>query len=120
MAKLSGRASRAPMVPQAAVRQLFQQNSYDTLALAVIKTLGVHPPGSLVKLRSGEVAVTIRRAPSGPNPLVATLSDRRGEPLSQTHRRNTAEAEFGVVGPLTDTRKFSVVVPERVYGTIAR
>lgn len=78
MAKISPRAGRSVVLPHDAVRQLFQQNPRDPLSMAVIKTVGAHPPGSLVKLRSGEVAVAIRRSAEGPHPLVATLSDRHG------------------------------------------
>lgn len=118
MAKISPRAKRPAMPPQAAVRQMFQQSAADPLTMALIKTLGVHPPGSLVQLRSGEVAVSIRRPARGIQPLVATLSDARGQPASQTHRRDTAEAEFAVVGPLADQSAFPRVLPERVYGVI--
>jgi HD-GYP domain-containing protein (c-di-GMP phosphodiesterase class II) len=118
MAKISPRAKRPGIVPQLAVRQLFQQNPGDPLSMAVIKALGVHPPGSLVKLRSGEVAVSIRRPPTGTHPLVATLSDRNGRPSGETHRRNTAEADYNVEAPLPGTKEFSRIMPERVYGLV--
>jgi len=79
----------------------------------------VYPPGSLVLLRSGEVGVAIRRPAAGTHPLVATLSDRQGKPNGQTNRRDTAQAEFGVQGPLQDAKAFPRVLPERVYGWIA-
>jgi HD-GYP domain-containing protein (c-di-GMP phosphodiesterase class II) len=119
MAKLSARARRSAMAPQMAARQLFQQRPGDPLAMAVIRTLGVHPPGSLVQLRSGEAAVAIRRPASGTHPLVATLSDRHGRPSLETHRRDSTEPEFAVQGPLQDIKPFCRVLPERVYGFIA-
>jgi len=119
MAKISPRAKRAAMPAQTAVRQLFQQGSADPLTMALVKTLGVHPPGSLVQLRSGEVAVSIRRPPRGTQPLVATLSDARGRPTAQTHRRDTSQPEFAVQGALAETAGFPRVLPERVYGVIA-
>jgi HD-GYP domain-containing protein (c-di-GMP phosphodiesterase class II) len=118
MAKISPRAKRPGLVPQLAVRQLFQQNPGDPLSMAVIKTLGVHPPGSLVKLHSGEIAVAIRRPAAGTHPLVATLSDRQGRPTGETHRRNTAEAGFGVETPLAPSKEFARILPERVYGLV--
>ena len=118
-AKISARAKRPPMATQAAARQLFQQRSGDPLAMALIRTLGVHPPGSLVQLRSGEVAVSIRRPLSGTHPVVATLSDTQGKPSLQTQRRDTSQAEFAVLGPLQDTHAYPRVLPERVYGFIA-
>jgi hypothetical protein len=119
MSKISPRAKRPPMVPQTAIRQLFQQNPGDPLAMAIIKTLGIHPPGSLVKLDSGEIGVAIRRPAAGTHPLVATLSDRTGRPSGDTHRRDTAQPGFGVEGPLLDTTAFPRILPERVYGLIS-
>ena len=119
MAKISPRAKRPGVTPQIAVRQLFQQNPGDPLSMAVIKTLGVHPPGSLVKLRSGEIAVVIRRPASGTHPLVATLSDRNGKPSGETHRRNTAEPDYEVEAPLASSKEFARIMPERVYGLVS-
>jgi HD-GYP domain-containing protein (c-di-GMP phosphodiesterase class II) len=119
MSKISPRAKRPPMVPQMAVRQLFQQRPGDPLAMAIIRTLGVHPPGSLVRLNSGEIGVAIRRPAAGTHPLVATLSDKNGRPIGETHRRDTAQPEFAVEGPPQDVTAFARVLPERVYGIIA-
>lgn len=118
MAKISPRAKRPPMAAAHAGRQLFQERGGDALAMSLVKTMGVHPPGSLVQLKSGEVAVVIRRPASGPHPLVATLSDVRGRPNSQTLRRDTSQAEFAIQGPVQDTQAFPRVLPERVYGII--
>jgi HD-GYP domain-containing protein (c-di-GMP phosphodiesterase class II) len=118
MAKISPRAKRPAVLPQVAVRQIFQQNPGDPLSMAVIKTLGVHPPGSLVKLRSGEIAVAIRRPASGTHPLVATLSDRNGKPSGETHRRNTAEPDYEVEAPVPNSKEFARIMPERVYGIV--
>ena len=118
MAKISPRAQRPAMAPQTAVRQLFQQRPGDPLATALIRTLGVYPPGSLVKLRSGEVGVAIRRPVAGTHPLVATLSDTNGRPSAQTHRRDSAQPEFNVQGALVDVPGFARVLPERVYGIV--
>jgi HD-GYP domain-containing protein (c-di-GMP phosphodiesterase class II) len=119
VAKISARAKRPPMTPQAATRQLFQQSAGDELAMAMIRTVGVHPPGSLVHLHSGEVAVVIRRATAGPHPLVATLSDKNGRPTGETHRRDSAQAEFSIDGALEASTAFPRVLPERVYGLIS-
>ena len=118
LAKISPRARRPGLVPHDAVRQLFQQGPRDPLAMAVIKTLGAHPPGSLVKLQSGEVAVVVRRAAAGPHPLVATLSDRHGRPSGETHRRNTAEPDCGIAAALPASKDFARITPERVYGLV--
>ena len=118
MAKISPRAKRPGVLPNDAVRQLFQQDPRDALSMAVIKTLGAHPPGSLVKLNSGEVAIVVRRPAAGLHPVAATLSDRHGRPAGETHRRNTAEPEFGITAAMHASKDFSRIPPERVYGLV--
>ena len=119
MAKISAREKRPAMTPQMATRQLFQQSAGDELAMAMIRTVGVHPPGSLVRLHSGEVGVVIRRAVTGPHPLVATLSDKNGKPVGETHRRDSAQAGFAIEGAPENAAAFPRIPPERVYGLMA-
>jgi hypothetical protein len=98
---------------------LFQERPGDPLAMAMIKSLGVHPPGDFVALRSGEIGVAIRRPATGTHPVVATLSDKTGRPSLQTQIRDTSLAEFTVIGPPADFKLFGRVLPERVYGFVA-
>lgn len=119
MAKISAREKRPAMTPQMATRQLFQQSAGDELAMAMIKTVGVHPPGSLVRLHSGEVGVVIRRASTGPHPIVATLSDKNGKPVGETHRRDSSQAGFSIDGAAENAAAFARIPPERVYGLMA-
>ena len=118
MAKLSGRSSRAAMLPALAARQIFAQHGQTPLAMALIRSLGIHPPGALVQLQSGEVAVVSRRAKAGPAPLVAALSSKQGKPTAATQHRDSAEAEFAITGPLLDTKAYARILPERVFGMI--
>ena len=87
------------------------------LAMSVIRAIGVHPPGALVQLKSGEVAVVKRRG-SGPAPKVFTLSDVRGKPSARSVDLDTAQAEHGISGPCADPAAFSRIPGERVYGIV--
>lgn len=118
MAKISPRAIRAAMAPQLAARQLFQQDGGALLATALIRAVGVYPPGSLVQLASGETGVVARRAIAGRPLTVATLSDRKGRPIPETQQRDTSLPEFAVTGPLKDAAGLPRIPPERVYGLI--
>ena len=60
-AKISPRANRAALPTQQAARELFADDDGGPLAGALIKEFGIYPPGDFVKLRSGELAVVIRR-----------------------------------------------------------
>lgn len=118
MAKISPRALRAALLPQVAARQLFQQEAGGPVAAALIKALGVYPPGDLVLLRSGEAAIVTHRGSAGPAPKVAVLSDRQGRPVHTTTPRDSADAEFAITGPLLERAAFGRVLAERVYGLI--
>lgn len=118
MAKVSPRALRAPMVPQQAARQLFQEEGGGPIAGALIKAIGVHPPGDLVKLKNGEAAIVVQRAVDGHATRVAALLDARGKVLAGAPRRDTAVADFAIAGPLLDRAGLPRVLPEQVYGLI--
>ena len=118
MAKITPRASRPPLAPLLASRQLFQQEPGSPLAMALIKAIGVHPPGCLVQLKSGEVGIVKQRASGSPAPLVCTLSDRRGQPSVNSQLRQTGEPEFAIVGPCAEPARFGRVLGERVYGIV--
>lgn len=118
-AKISARAQRPALAPQQAARELFQHEAGSPLAGALIKSVGVHPPGELVQLRSGEVAIVTRRAAAGPSPKVACISNRNGQPIINTVFRDSADPEFAITGPCTDRARFPKVPPERIYGLIS-
>ncbi len=118
MAKVSPRALRAPMVPQQAARQLFQEEGGGPIAGALIKAIGVHPPGDLVKLKNGEAAIVVQRAAPGRATQVAALLDARGKVLSGAPRRDTAKPDFAIAGPLLDRGGLPRVLPEQVYGLL--
>jgi HD-GYP domain-containing protein (c-di-GMP phosphodiesterase class II) len=124
MAKISPRAVRAALAPQVAARQLYQSEQVDalgkTLAQALIRSIGIFPPGDLVTLKSGETAVVTRRAAQGPAPRAAAISDARGNPSLATTPRDTAQPEFGIAGPLDPAKAAALpkLQPERFYGII--
>lgn len=118
MAKLSPRATRGAMVPQLAARQLFQQAGGAPLATALIRAIGVHPPGSIVQLASGEVGVVSHRPKPGAGIPTATLTNKQGKPVADTHHRDTALPEFAITGPVTDTKPYGRILPERIYGML--
>jgi hypothetical protein len=117
MAKITPRAKRPPLPPLVASRQLFQQEANSPLALAFIEAIGVHPPGALVTLKSGEVAVVKRRG-SGPEPRVCTLSDARGRPSVKSREVDTSDPACAIAGPLADAAGYTRVPGERVYGVL--
>ncbi|MBL8343506.1 MAG: phosphohydrolase [Rubrivivax sp.] len=117
-AKISPRALRAALPPQVAARQLFQEEGGGPLAMAVIKAIGVYPPGDLVSLKNGEAAVVVARSASANAPQVAVLLSAQGKPVNGAPRRDTGQPELAIAGPLADRSRISRVLPEVVYGLL--
>lgn len=97
-AKLSARQTRAAMAATAAARDacLGPNGRPDELGASVIKALGIYPPGSYVKLVSGEIAVVKRRGAKANEPLVLSIVGRDGKPLAPPIPRHTGQAEHAV------------------------
>jgi len=115
MAKISPRAIRAPVSIQVAAREMFQQDQ-GPIAAAIVKEVGIYPPGEFVKLRSGEHAVVVRRTESASTPMAASITDRSGMPVVNTVVRDTSKPEFAIVSTVSDKAQVLRMPPERLYG----
>jgi HD-GYP domain-containing protein (c-di-GMP phosphodiesterase class II) len=116
MAKMAPRALRPPLTAQAAARQLFQETRGGPVAAAIIKEFGIYPPGEFVQLKSGEMAVVVRRAANASTPQAAAITDRQGLPTIGTVMHDTAKAEFAITGLVLDKKLVLRVPPERLFG----
>ena len=81
---VSRRSGRPAMLPHDAIRQLFLAGDrgefHKTLVEIVIRTIGVYPVGSLVRLNTGEQAVVVGVNPSQRlKPLVKITGGPQGE-----------------------------------------
>jgi len=114
-AKLAGRSGRDSLPPPRAARDLLVVERGNPFALALITEFGVHPPGSLVRLHGGEVAVVVQRTADSAAPQVAVLTGRRGEPLVDPVQREASGRDYGIAGP-ADAKGLRVRVnAERLY-----
>lgn len=96
-AKLSARATRPALAPDIAARQMFQAERANPVTAALIKSFGLYPPGTSVRLASGELGVAVRRGESANTPLVAALVNRAGEAMLTPLPRHTVRKEHAVV-----------------------
>ncbi|NMM80419.1 phosphohydrolase [Acidovorax sp. SRB_14] len=116
MARISPRTLRAPLSIQEAARQMFRDDQGGPLSMAVIKEMGIYPPGDLVQLASGELGVVLRRGAEARTPLVAAVSDAQGRSVTSTLQRDTSDPAYAVTGAATDRSLLARVPPERLYG----
>jgi hypothetical protein len=117
-AKISPRALRPSMAPQVAARELFQAEAGGPLAMAVIKAVGIYPPGDWVQLRNGDVGIVTRRARDGTAAVVAALRNAQGRALPQPLVCDTGQAAQAIAAPLADRSGLPRVLPEQVYGLV--
>lgn len=98
LAKLASRGGRAALPAPLAAKALYTDSGGHGFAALLVKELGMFPPGTLVKLASGEVAVAVRRGTSGNTPIVSAVMNRHGDALGSPVRRDTAVAEHAITG----------------------
>jgi HD-GYP domain-containing protein (c-di-GMP phosphodiesterase class II) len=99
LAKLSTRANRPAMGTQTAAQQLFlgAGGATNPYAAAIVKEMGIYPPGTFVKLQSGETAVVIRAGESAHTPKVCSLHDAEGMRYGVPIPRDTTDPTYKVV-----------------------
>jgi HD-GYP domain-containing protein (c-di-GMP phosphodiesterase class II) len=118
MAKISPRSTRAPIAIQDAARQMYQEANGSPAAAAIIKEYGIYPPGNLVHLASGELAIVIRRGATAHTPLAAAITDKSGVQSVTTKRRETSDPAFAIKALEMDRTLALRVPPERLYGLV--
>jgi len=116
MAKISPRVLRPALSAQEAVRELYQEDKGGTLSTAIIKELGIYPPGDFVKLATGELCIVVQRTENARAPIVASITNTDGRPVAHTLRHDTRQAGFGIVAVVADKAMLMRLPPERLYG----
>ncbi len=74
------------------------QNGSSDLMQRFIKTIGVYPPGSWVKLADGETAIVTNRQSNSSTPLVRSFMSRHEEPFSTPMLRDTSDPDYRIAG----------------------
>lgn len=115
MAKHSPRACRKTQPAHQAARYLFTQSKGDPLAALIIKEFGIYPPGSYVKLASGEVAIVTQRGATANAPIVMAITNKHGDPLSLPSRRETTQPNTKIVDTVDEDLIRVRHSPDRLY-----
>jgi hypothetical protein len=97
-AKLSRRRSREPLSAVQAARGacLGPDGKPDVIGSALLKALGLYPPGTYLQLASGEQGVVMARGRSPSHPMVAVLLSSSGMPVLAPALRDTSDPRFAV------------------------
>lgn len=94
-AMISPRASRAARSAAVSARTIMTQSNTkaDEVASALLKTVGLYPPGTYARLDSGELAVVVRRSGVADKPYVAILGQSSEELYPDPVLHCTSEAK---------------------------
>lgn len=115
MAKFSARKNRKPVPARQAAKDVFLSSNNHPIASALLKEFGIYPPGCYVLLESGEHGIVIKRTERADAPLVAILSDKHGQPVSETIWRETALPRFAIVRTLPSHEMDHTFSKSRLY-----
>jgi HD-GYP domain-containing protein (c-di-GMP phosphodiesterase class II) len=97
-ARLAPRVSRAPSSAAQAMRAIYFDSdmNVDGAGAALIKAVGIYPPGSFVRLHSGEVAVVLQRGPNTAIPKVAVVLNRHALASVEPIVRDTSVPAYAI------------------------
>ncbi|WEN13432.1 phosphohydrolase [Rhodanobacter sp. AS-Z3] len=118
-ARVSGRMYRSAMAPNEALRRLFLDEGAvadEQYAALFIKTLGVYPPGTSVRLRNGSIGVVTHRGVSGQRPRVSSITTQDGL-LVSTPIRRSVESEAHAVSEVVNLDELDLSIsPAALWG----
>ncbi|MGM9481373.1 HD-GYP domain-containing protein [Roseateles sp. NT4] len=115
LAKLASRGGRPGLPAPQAAKSLYTGSNGHPFAALLVKEVGMFPPGTLVKLASGETAVAVRRGTSGNTPIVSAVMNRHGDALGSPVRRDTAMPEHAITGLATAQTLRVKLSPNQLY-----
>lgn len=101
-ARIAPRINRDPMSVTSAMQASYydETKSMDEAGAALVKALGIYPPGAWVKLATGEIGVVVRRGASAATPKVAVLLNKNGMATGEPISRDTAVPNWKIVSPV--------------------
>lgn len=122
-ARAVARADRRPLALAQIVRTLFVeegQGACAALVAALVKMLGLYPPGSFVKLENNELAVVFRPGLESNSPAVAAVTSASGAPTMQPVRRDTHRKGFAIAAAVAYDKVSVGYDLGKLWVTIAR
>lgn len=112
-AMIKGRPFRNANVPVKAIKEIFNERNtqFDPGACAaLVKELGMYPPGAIVRLANGEVAVVKARSAKINEPQIFSVYDSSGMPFMSPQQRDSRQDENAVKMPLAHSECRSVAL----------
>lgn len=98
-AMISARTYRDSLTAKDALKDFFLHKGEEcgeSLTVSFIQEIGVFPPGSFVRLNTGEIGVVIKRGKTSLEPVVSAYIAPRGAPYARPFRRDCASDCYSI------------------------
>ncbi len=112
-ARIDSRVYRKPVLAREALSQFYlhEDKRVKGLLLSFAKSIGLYPPGTWVRLASGETAIVTHRKKNSPIPIVGALFDQHNMPYLGPVARDCKDPNFKVVAATFPPSRPSVDLP---------
>lgn len=95
-AKMAPRVGRSVMQSPQAATQIFRERSANYFGATLTREMGLYPPGTLVRLTSGQEALAVRRGSDLGLPVIVTLQDAPGGRWTPVARAQTNDTTLAI------------------------
>jgi HD-GYP domain-containing protein (c-di-GMP phosphodiesterase class II) len=103
VAKMAARRTREALSPLESAKSIYLQTEKEVTASvggALTAAVGFYPPGTYVRLVSGETAVAVQRGLRANTPWVIIIIDRNGMPAFNYHCLDTSDPACAIAAPM--------------------
>ncbi|OHC63629.1 MAG: hypothetical protein A2045_07920 [Rhodocyclales bacterium GWA2_65_20] len=122
-ARISLRNYRPTQQPNVVIRDLYIEKGAEIdplVAAYLIRVLGIYPPGTIVRLRNGEIAVVVKPTDSVDTPIAYAVIGPSGAALTVPSVRKTIREAFKIQDVLTLDKVDFPIQMSRLWGDAAR
>lgn len=103
VAKMAARRTREALSPLESAKSIYLQTEKEVTAsvgAALTAAIGFYPPGTYVRMASGETAVAVLRGLRANTPGVIPIIDRNGMPSFNYHCLDTGDPAHAIAAPI--------------------
>lgn len=117
IAMMAARRTREALSPLESAKSIYLQSEKEVTAsagAALAAAVGFYPPGTYVRLASGETAVAVQRGQRANTPWVIAIIDRNGMPTLNYTCLDTSDPAYTIAAPMVFRTGKVVINGERV------
>jgi len=103
VAKMAARRTREALSPLESAKSIYLSTEKEVTASvggALTAAVGFYPPGTYVRLASGETAVAVQRGQRANTPWVIVIVDKNGMPAFNYHCLDTSDPAYAIAAPM--------------------